>query len=184
MDDDHLVGRGNKDFPAVTYSIDFVSDGRNGGVEIELPAVIGGLFVPGKCELDFSNGLIGRLGIRRALELVIKSLRLAKFARKHQRLDLVPSLLAHLRRGLIRPAGPEGVFIEPDALLAVPPKTIAPSRPLPSGNAPPHCVAGCWYQRRSGCAESAAALAHRMPRNKIAGEYEFQHDAAVAYSPM
>ena len=51
----------------------------------------------------------------------------------------------------------------------IPPKAIAPIRPLPTGRASVHVPAGCPYHRQSGASAGAEAAAVNGPSNRTAG---------------
>ena len=147
-DDDGVGGVAGEDFAAVLDAARGERGGGDAGIEIERSPVRDG--IPGGRDVDveIAERLVGVLTNRLAHELLHgEILGFFLLARPEQFADLGEVAAGAFVGVVVGLAGPDGVFVELDALVAVPPKTMAPRRPLPTGRASVQILAGWSYQR-------------------------------------
>ena len=158
--DDHLIRRGGKHLSRKGRIADLVSDAHDTRCEVKLPAVVGGVVVPGELEIQISQRLIGRLAIWNAHHrFVFQRLRLAGLAFEQQAADLRQRLKRLRINALALLAVPDGIFVELNILFRRPAKDHGAQPAIADGQpvgpclgrvlVPKHGVGG-GERRRSG----------------------------------
>ena len=115
--DDDLVGVAGEHLPGEGRAVHHVGDPAQSPADVEVPLVIGEPLVPGKVDGQVPEGLIRHLAQRNAHEAVHgQRFRLPGLAGE-QELPDPPEVFRCARMGVVvRPARPERLFVELDAL--------------------------------------------------------------------
>jgi len=132
--DDHLVRGAGENLARKLHAAGGVSNSRDGGVEVQVTAIIRYAFHPIKIQQEISHGLVGHLAAWNGNHLLVhQPVRLAVFALKNQapRLRQRPERFRIIL--VIRTAAPQRIFIKLQPLLIDTAEYHRPQTPAANG---------------------------------------------------